>query len=830
MSRMRLAWRLLLRDGRSGELTLLILSLMIAVASTTTIALFADRLQRTLAFQAAEFLAGDLVLASSTPLAADWLNRAEFIGLTHSQTTEFSSVLLENEQMLLASIKAVTEAYPLHGFLKTRDAEAAEESKVYQGPKPGMAWVESRVLSALQLKLGDALAVGEKKLIVERVLSYEPDKRGDFYSFSPRVMINYQDLEATGVIQPGSHVHYFYQFVGLEAVLLEFKNSLKAQLSPAQRIFDIHEDRPILGSALQRAQRYLGLSSIVVILIAGVAISMAASRYTERHFNASALLRCLGCKQSEIVWLYTWQFLGLGSFASMAGCGLGWLGQLGLFYILQPLLPSQLANPGVLSLVLGYVTGMSILLGFALPPLLRLQKVSPLRVLRRELEPLPTQAWLMYILAISVVSVLVWQYSNDWQMTVTVIGVGLLVLLLMGMLIIGLLNLTRRLLPGLGVSWRFGLQGLIRNSRASVSQILAFSITLAAMNLSLAVRTDLIAQWQAQLPEQAPNHFVMNIIPEVRQAFEQDLKRARITSSSIYPVVRGRLVQINGENVQTRVSKDSQGEAATQRELSLTWAKSLPEDNRIINGIDAAEWVQAKPGQVSVEQKLAENLHINIGDQLQFTIGSAQVTAQVANLRSLQWDTMKPNFYMIFSPGTLDAFPVTYLTSFYLPDGQKQLLNKLVKSYPATTVLEVDQILQQIKTILKQLTQAINFLLYFSLLAGFLVLFAAVQATLDNRIHEGALMRTLGAKRGWLRKTQLMEFATLGLVSGLLAAALSQTLLFVLYGFVMHIPYRPSVLTWILLPLIGAVMVGSAGFWGVRAVLNHSPMSILRRL
>lgn len=827
MNRFLLALRLLKRDGRSGELTLLVLALLIAVASATTISLFADRLQRTLVLQGAEFLAGDLVIAGHAPIESNWLTRARALGLQQSQTAEFSSVLLENEQMLLASIKAVSDAYPLRGFLKTQKADVAEEGKSHQGPRPGMAWVEKRVLSALGLKLGDRLTVGEQPLRVERVLSYEPDKRGDLYSFSPRVMINQADLAATGVIQPGSHVHYFYQFAGSEAELAAFKQAIKPQLNPSQRILDIREDRPELGSAIRRAERYLGLSSIVVILIAGVAIAMAAGRYTERHFNASALLRCLGCRQAEIIRLYVYQFLVLGALASAGGCLLGWLGQMGLFYFLKPLLPLQLANPGWLAVVFGFVTGMSILLGFALPPLLRLKRVSPLRVLRRELEPLPTQAWLIYALAIGVMSVLVWRYSNDWQMTASIIGVGLLVLLFLVFLVAGLLSLAGKWLPRLTVTWRFGLQGLVRNRSASTSQILAFSITLAAMSLSFNVRHDLIDQWRQQLPDKAPNHFVLNIVPQQLTAFQQDLQKDGVASSRFYPIVRGRLVAINDEAVQQRVSKDSRGEAATQRDLSLTWAPQLPADNVITAG---ESWRGDEAGWVSVEHKLAESLNITAGDRLLFTIGSAQVSAKVRNIRSLQWDTMKPNFYMIFSPGTLDAFPTTYLTSFYLPDGQKNLLNQLVKSYPAITVLEVDQILKQFKAILKQLTLAIDLLLYFALLAGFAVLYAAVYASLDKRIYEGALMRTLGAWRGWLRKTHLIEFGLLGVLAGLLAATIVQAVSYVLYAQVMHIVVQTSVWIWLLLPLVGMVSVGLAGYWGVREVVKQSPMRILRRL
>lgn len=827
MNRFVLALRLLKRDARSGELTLLVLALLIAVASATTISLFADRLQRTLAVQAAEFLAGDMVLTSSTPIEDAWRQRAETLNLTGSQTIEFSSVLLENDEMLLAAIKAVDQGYPLRGFLKVRETDAGPENRVVQGPEPGTVWVEKRILSGLKLRLGDMLTVGEKPLRLTRILTYEPDKRGDFYSFSPRAIINQADLAATGVIQPGSHVHYFYQYIGGETTLAAFKKWLKPQLNPSQRILDIHEDRPELGSALRRAQRYLGLSSIVVILIAGVAIAMAAGRYTERHFNASALLRCLGCMQRDILRLYTAQFLVLGALASGMGVLLGWLGQLGLFYLLKPLLPQQLADPGLLAVLFGFITGMAILLGFALPPLLRLQNVSPLRVLRRDLEPLPAKAWLIYGLAISIMAVLIWRYSNDWQMTASIVGVGMLVLLVLGLLVTGLLKLLRPLLPRLGLAWRFGVQGLLRNRRASAAQILAFSITLAAMGLSFTVRSDLIDQWRQQLPERAPNHFALNIIPAQQAAFAQDLVRAGIDSSAFYPVVRGRLVQINTEPVQQRVSKDSQGEAAIHRELSLTWMPAIPDDNSITAG---QVWPTDQPGWVSVEQKLAENLGIKVGDNLLFTVGSAQVSAKVANIRGLQWDTMKPNFYMIFSPGTLNDFPATYLTSFYLPDERKNLLNQLLKTYPATTILEVDQILKQFKTILMQLTRAIDLLLYFALAAGFTVLFAAVYATLDDRIQQGALMRTLGARRGWLRKTHAVEFGFMGALAGVVAAIVFQAILYVLYSRVMHLPFVLSWRSAAVLSVLGFLLIGLTGYWGVRRVVNQSPMRVLRRL
>ena len=827
MSRFNLALRLLWRDSRSGELTILILALIIAVTSSTTIALFSDRLQRTMTNQTAEFLAADLVISSPTSVPSEWLTKATQLNLAQARTAEFSSVLIEHEELLLAGIKAVSAAYPLRGFLKTTTDDYSTETITHNGPAQGTAWLEKRIFSALKLKVGDPLTVGEKQLTITHIITYEPDKKGDFYSFSPRVMINEADLPATGIVQPGSHVHYFFQFSGDTKALTEFKQWLKPQLNPSQRIMDIHEDRPELGSALNRAERYLGLSSTLVILISGVAIAMATRRYTERHFNATALLRCLGCKQNEILWLYSSQFVVLGLFASAVGCLLGWFAQEALFYLLKDLLPQHVASPGLLAVFFGFIIGMAVLLGFALPPLLRLKQVSPLRVLRRELEPMPSSGWLIYGLSIGIMGLLIWKYTDDLKMTASILGIGLMTLLALGLLVYGLLNLASRLLPAMSLTWRFGLQGLLRNSRASVSQILAFSITLVAMVLSFTVRTDLIDNWQKQLPDNAPNHFALNIFPDQQAAFKQELQQQHINGSQFFPVVKGRLVEINNTPVQQIVSKDTQGDNATHRELSLTWTQELPEENKLVAG---NWWTTQQAGLVSVEQKLADSLKIKLGDHLLFTVGSQQIKATVTSIRALRWDTMKPNFYMIFSPGTLDAYPSTFITSFYLPETQKNVLNTLVKKYPGTTILEVDLILQQFKTILTQLTQAINYLLYFALMAGFTVLFAAVYATLDNRIYEGALMRTLGANRSLLRKTHIIEFATLGLISGLLAVVISEAIMYALYTQVMAMEYHPSFYLWAIIPLTGALFVGMAGCWGVRQVLNKSPLRVLREL
>lgn len=827
MSELKLALRLLYRDGRSGELTILILALIIAVTSSTAIALFADRLQQTMGRQAADFLAADLVISSSSPIPKNWQEKAKALQLKQSSTTEFSSVLMENESLLLSGIKAVTDLYPLRGQLKTTTSDLANPEQTNQGPPASEAWIEPRILSALKLQIGDTLTVGEQTLKVTRLITYEPDKGGDLYSLQPRVMINHADLESTHVIQPGSHIHYTSQFVGNERNLVEFKRWIKPKLNPSQRILDIYEERPRLGSALSRAERYLGLSSIIVVLIAGIAIAMATRRYGERHFNATALLRCLGCTQSKIIRLYALQFLILGGSASLLGCLFGWFAQEGLFQLLRELLPTSIASPSAFSLLFGFATGMVILIGFALPPLLQLKKVSPLRLLRHDLDPLPSSGWLVYGLALSVIGLLVWYYTGDLTMTFTVIGIGLLAAVIMAGLAWLLIKSSNKGFGKLDIGWRFGLQSLSRRPATTISQILAFTVTLVAMILSFSVRNDLLDDWKAQLPESAPNHFAINIFERNKAPLQKMLEEHQITSSDFFPITRGRLVEINGIKVQKTVSKESTGGRATNRQLSLTTTSTPPDGNQLIEG---KWWDPSHEKVVSIEEKLAKSLKVRIGDKLTFTIGSEQLQVTISNIRSVNWDTMKPNFYFIFPPGALDSFPQTYLTSFYLPPEKKAFLNRLIEQFPAITILDVETLLNQFKMILAQLTAAINYLLYFALAAGFTVLFAAVYSTLDDRIHNSALMRTLGAKRSLITKVQLIEFSVLGFISGILAIAISELILNLLYNQLFSMAHTPSLTLWLLLPLGSSLIIALAGYRGIKQVLDKPPVHVLRNI
>jgi putative ABC transport system permease protein len=823
----KLALKMVARDWRSGELTILMAALLIAVASSTAVSLLGDRLARTMNLQAAEFLAADLVVGGHHQPPETWRQQASVYGLQVAGTTEFSSVLIENDELLLVGVKAVEESYPLHGSLRTTLGDITTATETRDVPQPGEAWVEQRVLATLGLTLGDDITVGEKPLRVTRILTHEPDRRGDLYSLSPRVLMNRADVAATRVIQPGSHVHYYELFAGDERALRAFKQWLKPQLHPGQRILDVHEDRPELGNALNRAERYLGLTSIAVVLISGVAIAMTARRYTERHYDMTAMLKCLGARERDVLWIYASQFLIIGFIASSLGCAAGYLTQEGVIHLLRSLLPQSLAAPGWLAVVFGAATGLLILLGFALPPILRLKRLAPLRVLRRDLEPLPSSAWLVYGLAALTLSALLWRYTRDWMMTLSVLAIAGVAIALFSLLGLSMLSLGRLLLPYVSLPWRFGLQHLTRRPRLGVSQILAFSITLVAMQISLLVRTELLQEWKRQLPQDTPNHFALNLFDADLARFRETLGKEGITSSAYYPIVRGRLTAVNGKDVFEIVHKDSRVEASINRELSLTWASELPPDNRVVRG----QWVKGSgPLSVSVEAELAKGLGIEPGDKLTFNIAGQELAATVIGTRSVRWDTMTPNFFMIFSPGSLDTYPHTWLTSFYLPPDRKPVLGQLAKSFPSMTILEVDALLKQFQTILRQVTSAIEYVLLLALAAGFTVLFAAVRATLDERIYEDVLLRTMGASRRLLRNAQWVEFATLGFLAGILASAISEVITWILFSRVFDLAYRFHWETWLATPVLGALAIGLAGYLNTRSVVKHSPMRVLREL
>ncbi|WP_250464576.1 ABC transporter permease [Microbulbifer litoralis] len=816
--------KLLFRDWRGGELALIATALVLAVSCVTAIAHFTDRLTRAMHIQSQTFLAAERVLRSSEPADPAWLEGARERGLQRAQTVSFASMLSAGDQFQFAAIKAVSGSYPLVGQLEMRPAENARSRVADSGPPPGQVWLEPRLLPLLNLEMGDNLQVGDAELTVTGLLDHEPDRSDNLFSMGARVMMNLEDLAATNTVQPGSRVRYRYLFAGDDAALEDYFQWLQPQLTEHQRVIDLQEGQPRVAAALGRAESFLYLAGSLAVLLASVAVGLAARRYSLRHTSYVAVMKSLGAGRGKVLRIYLGQLAGLVLLATVAGLLIGSLVQAQAVSLMADFFPVEPPPSHWRPLLVGLVTGIACALGFALPPLARLARTDPMQTLRRDWSNPDRREWLGLVLGPASMLLLIWWLSGDIAITLALFaGMALLV---GGAALVNQL-LVRGHLSTLGGSWRIALGSLQRRAAFNTLLIAAFGTGLLAMLALVFARTTLVEEWRMQLPDNAPNHFLFNIAPHDVDELETMLAENNITSTELYPMVRGRLVAINGVPAK-EYNKERGGDrvGALNRELNLSWTENLAPDNRILEG----QWWDETDEGVSVEVELAARLNLALGDQLRFSIGGLEVEAPVTSLRSLDWNSMRPNFFMIFAPGTLRDFPATYITSFHLPAEKKLFVNELVRQYPSVSLIELDKIIERIRDTIGQVSLAIESVMALMLVAGVLVLIAGVRASIAERLQEAAIIRTLGGRRRLLLNSLLVEFGLLGTAAGLLAAAGAELTLAVLSQRVFELPFAWHPLLWLLGPLAGALLVGTAGTLACRSSVSQPPLKVLREL
>lgn len=843
-----MAFKLLAREWRSGDLNLLFTALVLAVMTVALTGFIADRLQRGMEQQAAQLMGGDLVLRSPREIDDRWLQEARDRGLEAVPTLEFASMVAGDNGFQLSAVKAVGSGYPLKGGLEleqssigegrlqrqdvaTQDVETRYVDSDGLLPAPGEVWVDRRLLTALNAAIGGEVEIGRKLFTITRIIHKEPDRSGGFMSLNPRSLINFSDVDETGVVQPGSRVRFRYMFAGDLAVIDQFKSWLEPQLKPSHRLLDIREDRPSVGSALDRAQRYLQLASIGAVILSGVAVAMAAGRFARRRQDTVAVMASFGFAAPVMGGIYLRLLLVLGVVAALSGALLGYLLQLAGTSLVADLLPVYLPSAGWQPWGLSIGTGILLLMGFASAPLRQLRNVSPLRVFRRDLEMTSPSSFVVYGLALAALVVMIYWYSSDARLTLW-LTVGLVaVLALSALLTLGLFRVLKLIGPRLPMRPRLAVRSLYSHKQTALPQVMAFGLVLMVVALVALIRNDLLASWQQQLPQSAPNYFAINIQPYESEAFAERLDQALVERSPLYPIVRGRLTEINGQPARDAVPEKAKEDNALHRELNLTWRSDLPDDNQVISGRWWGENYQAgSEGLIplSLESGMAERLSLGMGDTLSFDLAGQIITGEVTNIRQVNWDNFQPNFYVITPPGVLEQMPQTLLASFYLSEQQKRIVPDLVKSFPAVSLLDISQILEQVRQILEQVTLAIEVMLGFTLLSGLVLLLAAVKNSLDERLREGALYRTLGASGTMIRSIQRYEFVLLGLVAGLLALMGSELTAFLLYRNLFDLDYSLSFTHWLVLPMSGAVIITLAGLWGTRFVVKQPPLQVLR--
>ncbi len=853
----RIALRLLRQDRRSGELHLLGAALILTVAAITAVGFFTDRVESSMNRQGADLLAADLVLESSTALPPDYRQRAEALGLAVAQTIAFRSILMGEAGPQLVEVKAVDSAYPLRGQLRLREtppqqpiapgamsAEAAQpppterlvtseaakpsltERLVASGPPTGQVWVESRLLHLLGTELGATVGLGAAHPALGAILGEEPDRAGALFAFAPRVMMNLDDLPATGLVSAASRAEHRLLVAGDPGALARFQREI-APLPPTIRLIDSANARPEFAAAVERAGRFLNLATLVTLLVAGAAIALASRRFVARQTDAVAILRCLGAPHHLLWRVFVLRLLLFGLFASLVGCLVGWLGQAGLLAVLGDWFPADLPAPSLNPVLAGIATGLVALLGFALPPLLQLAQVTPLRVLRRDLGPARGSALAAGGAAILALALLtLWQAQDARLAGWLLLGVaGAIASLAVSVLL--LVRLAGGLAGRVRGVWRLGLAGLTRRPAGAVLHITGLGLGILALLLLAVVRVDLLASWQERLPPGAPNQFLINIQPTDVAPLEAFLLEAGIRVAALYPMIRGRLTAINGRPVEPSDYANPRAQRLAAREFNLSQGADLPRDNRILAG---AWWTagEAAPPEFSVEQGLAETLGIALGDEITFLVSGRPVTAPVTSLREVQWDSFNVNFFVVASPVLLAQEPATHITSFYLPAEREDLIPELVRRFPSVTLLDVNAILDQVRSVVDRGVMAVEYVFLFTLVAGLLVMFAGIQASLEERRQEHGILRTLGTGRRALLTSLAVEFTAAGLLAGLLASFFAELTGWLLAERLFGLEFGFNPRLWLIGVLGSGAFIGLAGTLATYPLLIRPPLTTLR--
>ena len=815
------------RELRSGEVLVLLAAVSLAVAALTAVGFLTDRIGKAVARQANEVLAADLRLRSQDPVPESWRAMAAEFDLDTAETMSFPSVVFAGDDSALTTVKVVSDGYPLRGTLRVADALFAPQRTVTTVPAPGEAWAEGALLARIGADVGDVLEVGDLQLRVTAVLTYRPDQSIGFASLAPTLLMNIADIGSSGLIGEGSRVRYELLVAGDEDDVAAFEVAISDQLPDSIRLRSQEESSDRAYNAADRAQRFLSLTAIISLLLSAVAVAMSARRFAQRRMDTVALMKSLGATQRFVISVSLWQLLMLGLLGVVIGSAVGFVAEEILARILAPLLQGELPGAGPAPLLLAAGSALVLLVGFALPSMIRLRNTPPLRVLRHdEMPPAPSRL-LVGGLSLAAVAAFVYRAVGDALMLVIVLG-GIVViaaaLYLVGRALVAVVGRFR---SGVGVAWRYGLANVARRGRSSAVQVVAFGLGLTVLLLLTLVRTDLLEGWRATLADDAPNHFLINIQPHETDAIAARFAAAGVEVPAFTPLVRARMTTINGESVKTRSYPNEDGEWLANREANLSWARELSSSNEIVSG----DWWPpdyAGPPLVSVEQEAAQNAGLGLGDRLEFFVAGQTIEAEIASIRKVNWDSFQPNFFIVFSPGALDELPKTYITSLRLEPAEKPMLIDLMRAHPSVSVIDLDAILAQVRGIIEKASLAVQAVFVFTLAAGVAVLFAAVQSTIDERRFESAMLRALGASRRTVFAGVMAEFAALGIAAGVLASAGASILAAIVAVQLFDLPWVFDPLLWVVGLGAGVAIVCVSGYFAARSAIEALPADVLR--
>ena len=836
-----LAWRQMARDFRAGELRLLVVAVMLAVAALSAVAFFADRINGGLARDARQLLGGDAVLVGDHPPPAEFVRKASAMGLKTALSATFPTMGRAPDERSgaarLVTAKAVGDAYPLRGSLRLADVPGGAEQEVAAAPAVGTVWVEAPLLGSLNLAMGDTLLLGDAGLRIAKVVVVEPDRGAGFLGFAPRVLLNEADLPATGLIQPASRVSYRLAVAApgasqtpVRAFVQWAEDEIKQRDLRGLRVESVSTGRPEMRQTLDRAEKFLNLVALLAALLAAVAVGIAARDFAGRHLDDCAMLRVLGQPQRRIAALYLIEFLGVGLLASLAGVALGLAVHLVFVWLLAGLVEAALPPPGLWPAAFGLGVGMTLLLGFGLPPVLQLARVPPLRVIRRDVGALKPASLAVLAAGTAGFVALLLAVSSDATLGLIAVGGFAAAVLLFALLSWGAVTLLRRAVPeSRAPRWLIlATRQIAARPAFAVLQVSALAVGLLALVLLVLLRTDLVDSWRQATPPDAPNRFVINIQPEQGEAFEQRLKGAGIAQYDWYPMIRGRLIAINGKSVRPEDMTEERARRLVDREFNLSHTAVLPPHNELAAG----RWTAEEAGGLSVEEGLANTLGVKLGDTLRFDIAGTPAEGRITSLRKVDWSSMRVNFFVIFPTSSVEGLPVSYIAAFRAPAGREASMafdNALGREFPNITNVDVTASIAQVQRVLDQVIRAVEFLFGFTLATGLVVLFAAVTATREARAKEYAVMRAMGAGARLLAQVQRAELLGVGALAGVLASLAAVAVGWALARYAFEFAWNPSPLVPLAGGLAGALLALAAGWWGLREVLRRPVVETLRR-
>jgi putative ABC transport system permease protein len=821
------ALRFLLRDWKAGELTLLAMALLICVASITTVGFFTNRVERAIQQQSSELLASDFVIASRREISPERTQAANNYEVASSYMNVFRSVVLAGEDVQLVEVKAIDDAYPLRGKLLLSDVPFGEQYQSAGAPKPGEVWVALRLLQALDIPVGSKITLGAREFTISKLIEYEPDRGGDFFRMAPRLMMNRADLAATHLIRQGSRINHRLLVAGAQEDVQAYIEHVNKAPNPGEEFISIRDGRPELRFAFERAEFFLNIVALISVLLGSIATAMAAQRYTRRHIDTVAILRAQGLTQYKIFSIFLIEMLIFALIVSLLGCLLGYLAQFALTEIMSSLIVETLPQPDLSPLFIGAMTGMIALLGFVMPPIWLLKGAPPIRVLRRD-QNISVFSKSFVIIFISAIFILwVWRLGDSEIVQYVLAGtIGTLIsLYITAKLTVYLLNPLRGLM---GVSWRYGLANLTRRSNLSSLQITAFGLGIMFILLNGEIRNEMLSGWRNTMPVDTPNYFVTNVQKDQLDGVKQFFAAKGIESPQFAPMVRGRLLEINGKPVKADDYEHPQAKRLILHEFNLSWRKELPDGNKIIEG----RWWQPDEGgeyYISLDPVIAERFSLQLGDKMKFNIAGSIKEFELLNTRGVDWGSFRVNFFTLLPHGVVDDYPANWVTSLHLDGNQSDHLVELIRQYPSISIIDIDVIIDRIRGLMDRIAIAVEYLLGFTLVIGVIIMLTALKTTQDERRQEAALLHTLGASRKWILKGILMEFLLLGAIAGGIAGTAASVTGKVLAEQVFKFEYAFSPEPIITGIISGAVVIAIIGLLGTNKVLSQPPIDTFRQ-